>query len=856
MEAATRFESYVEVLRHLREPLVIASRSGRILAANAAAADALGTSIEALENAPLAAHSPDPLGLAARLGVRSFLLRARDGHCFSCEASPLASDMLLVRLSAGPEAAPRVHAFLEAIYKLHRIAASVSDRQTLPELCRALLSQGMSPVGATSGGVFLVDEEGANLELKGSIGYDDESADRFRLVPLVAPLPLTDSVKQAVPILLGATADYVVRYPDLAKTHPIHGLSAAACVPLEVEGRVIGTLGLEFPLPWTFEDEDKEYLLAFADQCALALARAIRLRPDRGSRALAERAARRLERLQEFTRTLAQAITPAQVTEAVVDAGVAAASARAGGLWLLSKDGATVCLERGVGQSWPLAEDHAIVPLEGKARLPILDAIRSGTPVWLESSRQHEEKYPALKALPHGGESSLACIPLSVRGRCVGGLSLHYEGVHSFPADERAFLLVLSWHSAQAIEWSRLFAAEKAAREDAEASQRVSEFLADAGSLLSSSLDYTSTLAGVAAAAVPRFADWCIVELEEERLRGQPPVAAHVDPSKVPFVLELSRRFRALGEGDHGIPGVIRTGKSRLYSPLMFERLRDYPALFELYGGSELVASMVVPISARGRTLGAILLNSTNPARVYDERDLAMAEELGRRAGLAVDNARLYREATQAERLKDEFLATLGHELRNPLAPIVSAMDFMNLQGGDAFKRERAVISRHLEHVVRLVDDLLDVARITRDEFQLNKELCEVSQVIARAVEMVSARADKRARRFAIHVPETGLPVMADPEKLAQAFGNLLSNAVKYTDPSGHGHGQRGQRRRSGCHPRARLGNRDRAGDALPSIRFVRAGEGCDRRWSKRPGHRADRREAPRGAARRVGVGA
>ena len=364
MEAATRFESYVEVVRHLREPLVIASRSGRILAANAAAAEALGTSVEALENAPLAAHSPDPEGLSARLGVRSFPLRARDGHRFSCEASPLASDMLLVRLSGGPEAAPRVHAFLEAIYGLHGMAACVSDSQTLPELCRALLRLGMNSVGAISGGVFLIDKEGAHLELQGSIGYDDESADRFRLVPLAAHLPLTDSVKQAVTVLLGTTADYVARYPDLATTHPIHRLSAAACVPLEVEGRVIGTLGLRFPLPWTFDDEDREYLLAFADQCALALARAIRLRPDHGLRALAQRDTRHIERLQEFMQTLAQATTHAQVTDAVLDAAVAAAAASAGGLWLLVGDGATVRLERGVGKGWRLAEGDVSVPLD------------------------------------------------------------------------------------------------------------------------------------------------------------------------------------------------------------------------------------------------------------------------------------------------------------------------------------------------------------------------------------------------------------------------------------------------------------------------------------------------------------
>ncbi len=182
MEGAIRFESYVELLRHLREPLVIASRSGRILAANAAAAEALGTSIAALENAPLSAHSPDPAALDAHLGVRSFPLRARDGRSFSFEASPLASDMLVLRLAEGPVAAPRAHAFFEAIYRLHGITACVSDRQRVSELCHALLTEGMGSVGAITGGVFLIDEAGENLELEGSIGFDVESADRFGLV--------------------------------------------------------------------------------------------------------------------------------------------------------------------------------------------------------------------------------------------------------------------------------------------------------------------------------------------------------------------------------------------------------------------------------------------------------------------------------------------------------------------------------------------------------------------------------------------------------------------------------------------------------------------------------------------------
>jgi signal transduction histidine kinase/CheY-like chemotaxis protein len=194
---------------------------------------------------------------------------------------------------------------------------------------------------------------------------------------------------------------------------------------------------------------------------------------------------------------------------------------------------------------------------------------------------------------------------------------------------------------------------------------------------------------------------------------------------------------------------------------------------------------MVVPISARGQTIGAFSLNRVGHAHPYDERDLAMAEELGRRAGLAVDNARLYRDAKEADRLKDEFLAMLGHELRNPLAPILTALDLMELRGDAAHARERALLSRQVKHVVRLVDDLLDVARVTRGKMQLQLEPCELSQVIAKAMEMVTSLAEERAHDLVISVPERDLVVLADPIRLAQAVANVLTNAIKYTEPGG-----------------------------------------------------------------------
>jgi signal transduction histidine kinase len=624
-----RRKSFEHVLLHLREPLLLATRSGRILASNIAGAEALGTSVSALEGTSLSTFSPEPDRLEALLTAApagqsppAFPLRARDGRRFFCDASALDPEILLLRLSGGPESEPRVRVFYETLSRLQGITAGVSDEQPLEEITRTLLANGMASLGATTGGLFLVDESGFNLELKGHVGYQERYADDYRLVPLDAVMPLTDAFNKGAAVFIGGPDELAALYPEFGSAHPEIARHALACVPMQLEGRPMGAIALGFPLPWTFSHDDRIFIHALSLRCAQLLERKWLSGAERTSRKLAERSASQLARLHAFTGALAKAITLAQVVEAVVDMGMVATSARAGGLWMLSDDGQRVSLVRNVGTTGPTAEKYSDVPLDLTARLPILDAIRSGTPVWIESCRQMEERYPlAFRAFSRDVEASLACLPLFAQGRCIGGLVFIYEGIRRFLEDERAFLQVLSWHSAQAIERSRLYAAEKRAREAAEA--------------------------------------------------------------------------------------------------------------------------------------------------------------------IAVDNARLYRDAREAHQRKDEFLAMLGHELRNPLAPILAALELMDLRGSDAFARERTTISRQVQHVVRLVDDLLDVSRITSGKVQLFKKRVEVAEVIAEAVAMASPLLEQRFQNLTISAAATGLPVMADRERLAQAIGNLLTNAAKYTEPRG-----------------------------------------------------------------------
>jgi CheY-like chemotaxis protein len=177
--------------------------------------------------------------------------------------------------------------------------------------------------------------------------------------------------------------------------------------------------------------------------------------------------------------------------------------------------------------------------------------------------------------------------------------------------------------------------------------------------------------------------------------------------------------------------------------------------------------------------------------REFDASDRALLLTLSELCAQALDRAQLFvaerdarASAESASRAKDEFLAMLGHELRNPLAPIVIALDLMKTRDG-ASPKERAIIERQVTHLARLVDDLLDVSRITQGKVELKTARVEVAAVVARAVELSAALLEERRHQLTVSVP-SGLVVDGDPTRLAQVVSNLLTNAAKYTGPGGH----------------------------------------------------------------------
>ena len=147
--------------------------------------------------------------------------------------------------------------------------------------------------------------------------------------------------------------------------------------------------------------------------------------------------------------------------------------------------------------------------------------------------------------------------------------------------------------------------------------------------------------------------------------------------------------------------------------------------------------------------------------------------------------SRLRASAESANRTKDEFLAMLGHELRNPLAPILTALQLMTLRGDGSALKERTVIDRQVRHLVRLVDDLLDVSRIARGKIDLRQQHVEIDDIVAAAIETTSPLLEERHHHLHVDVPRTGLMVHGDVTRLTQVVVNVLSNAAKYTEPRG-----------------------------------------------------------------------
>ena len=335
-------------------------------------------------------------------------------------------------------------------------------------------------------------------------------------------------------------------------------------------------------------------------------------------------------------------------------------------------------------------------------------------------------------------------------------------------------------------------AEEKAARAVVEQASRRLAFLAQASAALAGSLDFAATTGELARLVVPYLADVCALKLAAGEGEDGRSEAAWVGEAPQSGVLSRAAGDAANRWLEEAVERVKRTGKAESFVDphAASANAPGDPAVANLSGlpaGFSVDSLVVVPLLARGRTLGVLLLGLGPSGRRFDEDTLSVASDLASRAAIALDNARLYKKIREEDRQKDEFLAMLAHELRNPLAPISNAVHVLQTSEQDSSKLTwaREVISRQVKQMVRLVDDLLDVSRITRGKIELKIGSIDVAQVVAAAVETSRPYVDAFEHSLTVMLPPEPLRVTGDFARVAQVLANLINNAAKYTEKAG-----------------------------------------------------------------------
>lgn len=311
------------------------------------------------------------------------------------------------------------------------------------------------------------------------------------------------------------------------------------------------------------------------------------------------------------------------------------------------------------------------------------------------------------------------------------------------------------------------------------------QFLSEASDLLSTSLNYTTTLQNIVFSAIPHIADWCILDILKNG-RFERVLVAHKDPSKKAIMEILQKEYPPDLKAPGGVGKVLRTGKPEFRTApterIALKTARNNPQMLALLKKIGLESFMIVPLKSRGIVRGAITFVSSNPNVRYTKSDLAMAEELAHRAAIAIDNAKLYEEAQEAIRLRDEFMSIASHELKTPVTSIKIFAQILL----DMFKDKKDAkpykylqkINDQINKQTKLISDLLDISRLRVGKFEFTDEYFSLTDLIEEIGDNIQASSPQHKIIISSSLKEK---IKADRDRIGQVIINLLTNAIKYS---------------------------------------------------------------------------
>ena len=314
-------------------------------------------------------------------------------------------------------------------------------------------------------------------------------------------------------------------------------------------------------------------------------------------------------------------------------------------------------------------------------------------------------------------------------------------------------------------------------------------FLVEASRLLTESIDYEATLKTVARLTVPEIADWCVVDLFQSDGSLARVAIEHRDPARRETAHRLQERFPPWVEAGSGPSKVARTGRTEFAVDVADSVLRQIapePERLRLLSQLGMHSYISVPLATRERTLGSITLFTEAP-RVFQAEDVLIAEDLAHRAAAAIDTARLYEEAMRAARARDEMLAFVTHDLRTPLAAIMTAAGLLQAdpdRDRGSVRARAETIQRSAQHMNRLIRDLTDLGQLDAGCFAIEPTSQNVTSLVRHIVDTLQPVAARQRSVVGMNVIGTLPRVVCDGDRVIQALSNLASNALKVGAPS------------------------------------------------------------------------
>jgi PAS domain S-box-containing protein len=610
--------------------------------------------------------------------------------------------------------------------QLHVLAARLSSALVPEQVATIACEEVVSVLEASCGAAGVRDDQ--RVRILGVAGQrDDATFAELAELPLDAAVPVAEAIRRAELVWCRSEVELRARYGALEAVWTRLGVRAWGAAPFAFEGRTMGALAIAFAEERVLDEGERQFVHAAGQLAAQALERARLYEAHRASEERL-RIALGAARVGTFTldlKTLKSVRDPSYCALLGTDD-----DSGQGDFERMHPDdrpGARVQFERSLGEG---------VPYEPEVRLQRDD----GSYLWV---RAHGRVIRGLDGTP----VSLAGVVVDI--------------------DEA-----------------------KRASLEVEEQRRVNETLYRLGSSFTSELDQerliqliTDEITKLVGAEVGAYFAREPGGAALTRLAVSPPGSEQFGSLEqmeaTVLVSQAVVEHRVVRVDDAAVGPQERAGLDAASRP---PELRSY---------------LAVPVVTRsGEPFGSLLFGHSLAGR-FTAKHERLAAGIAAQSAVALENARLYQtvrehkeqlefaveRARLADRRKDEFLAMLGHELRNPLAPIVTALALMELKAPGTLPKERAVIHRQVEHLKRLVDDLLDVSRITRGKIELALQVLEVGVVLTKAIETVSPLFEQRQQHLVIHAPRSGLLVDADAMRLGQVFENLLSNAAKYSDP-------------------------------------------------------------------------